>query len=186
MNTSLQERVDSSPIGRAVISGFILFIIAILLGANLPDSPIKSQINSVVAPMRGVLALGQSWSVFAPNPRRESWEVKARITYSDGTVGTWSKPNGDAFIGEYRFHRWVKYAEQVWQRRHRGIWPHLAIWLVRTHDSPIRHPVRIELIRRWQPLNPPGSKVTHEPWKERTFYVFPVTPQVLREATRSS
>jgi hypothetical protein len=132
-----------------------------------------------------LLGLDQYWGVFAPNPRNESWAVKARITYSDGTIGTWTKPDGDALVSEYRFHRWVKYQEQLWQRRHRGIWPDFAIWLVRTHDSPARHPVRIELIRRWQHLNPPGSKVTHEPWEEETFYVLPVTPQVLRVATES-
>lgn len=185
MNETVQERVERSPGGRAVLSGVILFISAVLLGVTLPDSPIQGQIHRLVRPMRDMVGLYQGWGVFAPNPRNESWEVEARISYSDGTVGTWSKPDGDAFIGEYRFHRWVKYQEQVWQRRHRALWPELAIWLVRTHDSPSRHPVKIELIRRSQRLNPPGSKLPREPWEETTFYVLPVTPQLLRVATGS-
>lgn len=170
--------------GRALISGVILFVLAVFIADNVPASAIRSQLHQVVQPVRDLSGLDQNWGVFAPNPRRETWHVRARITYSDGTVGTWTKPNGDAFIGEYRFHRWVKYQEQVFQRRNRALWPDLAIWLVRTHDGPGRHPVRVELIRRWQPMNPPGSSVTHEPWQEKTFYVLAVTPQLLREATR--
>jgi hypothetical protein len=184
MSAGIQERLESSPLGRGLISGMILFVAVVLIGANLPDAPIKERINRVVHPMRDLVGLDQYWGVFAPNPRGETWAVHARIRYGDGSVASWSPPTADAFIGEYRSHRWVKYAENVFQMKHQVTWPDLALWLVRTYDRPEHHPVQIELIRRWYDLNPPGSKVMRGPWQERTFYVLPVTPQALREATR--
>lgn len=184
MNLELQEQVESNGLGRAIISGIILFVLIVMLGANLPtSSPIKDQIERIVQPARNLVGLDQYWGVFAPDPRMESWGIRAEITYDDGAVGRWSTPQGDAFIGAYRFYRWNKYAEQIFLEDRRHIWPDLAIWLVRIHDRPDRHPVRIVLIRRWQALNPPGSEVTHGAWQEKTFYILPVTPQVLRAAT---
>lgn len=180
----LQERIESSPAARATISGAILFVLAVMLGANLPvSSPLKDQINQVVQPVRDLVGLDQYWGVFAPDPRMETWGIRALITYTDGTTAGWSTPQGDAFLGEYRFYRWNKYAEQVFQRDRRGIWPDLAKWLIRNYDRPGLHPVRVELIKRWYVMNPPGSKVSRGPWNEEPLYVVPVTPQLLREAT---
>lgn len=184
LKPSLGGRFEESPTGRAVISVGLVFALLAFLSSNLPASEIQRRLNRVVHPVRDAIGLDQNWSVFAPDPRSETWRIRADISLSDGSSVRWVIPDGDAFIGEYRFYRWKKYAEGVYQRNRSAAWPHLALWLVRQTDRPDRHPVRVELTRMWSPFNPPGSRVTQRPQEEQVFYVLPVTPQVLREATK--
>ncbi len=182
---TLQERVEETPAGRTVISAALLFILLVFVSSNIPDSRIRFDLERLVRPVRDSAGLDQNWSVFAPNPRRETWGIRGDILYDDGSTATWVIPDGDAFIGEYRFYRWKKYAEGMFQKDRRLAWPHLALWLVRIADRPDRHPVRVQLTKHWFVLNPPGSKITRGEDHEELFYVLPVTARVLRAARKT-
>ena len=92
----LQEKVESSQAGRAVITGVMIFILASLVAANIPQtSYLQQKLNSIVQPVRDSVGLDQTWSVFAPEPRRETFALDASITYNDGTSEVWAVPTGD-------------------------------------------------------------------------------------------
>jgi len=175
-----QERFESSPYGRAVISGGLIFALLAILVANLPASYLQRKLNTVVEPVRDGLGLDQDWSVFAPEPRRETFALDARITYSDGTTGTWTVPTGDPFIAEYRIYHWQKWAEYARSDSKPILWEPFAAWVARTHDTATRHPLEVTLVRRWFELYGPGAHPNHGPWNEYAYFSLKVTPAVLK------
>ncbi|TMK83474.1 MAG: hypothetical protein E6G46_03240 [Actinobacteria bacterium] len=176
----LQEKVESSQAGRAVITGVMIFILASLVAANIPQtSYLQQKLNSIVQPVRDSVGLDQTWSVFAPEPRRETFALDASITYNDGTSEVWAVPTGDPYIAEYRTYHWQKWSENVRLDDMSWLWSPLAVWLARSHNTSVRHPIQISLTRRWYILNPPGTHPSRGPWNEFTFYSLAVTPSVL-------
>jgi hypothetical protein len=176
---TIGERFEASRFGHAVITGALVFILVALLAANMPDSYLRTQLNSFVQPVRDGLGLDQDWSVFAPEPRRQTFAVEAQITYSDHTVETWTVPTGDPFIAEYRTYHWQKWAEYARADDYQNLWEPFAAWVARTHNSRVRHPVEVTLIRRWFDLKPPGSHPSRGPWNEYAYFSLTVTPGVL-------
>ena len=176
----LQEGVEKDLIGRAVITGIIIFILAALVAANIPQtSYLQRKLNSIVRPVRDSVGLDQTWSVFAPEPRRETFALDAQIKYADGTAETWTVPTGDPLIAEYRTYHWQKWSEYARADDTPILWEPFAAWVARTHDSPTRHPVSVTLVRRWYDLYPPGSHPSRGPWNEYTYFSLDVTPAVL-------
>ena len=176
----LQEKFESLPVGRALISGALIFIIASLVAANIPDtSYVQRKLTTIVQPVRDGVGLDQTWSVFAPEPRRQTFALEARIQYSDGTKETWTVPTGDPFIAEYRVYHWQKWSEYARADDTSWLWEPFAVWVARTHNSAARHPVEVTLVRGWYDLKPPGSHPSRGPWNEYTYYSIPVTPSLL-------
>jgi hypothetical protein len=175
----LQQKIESNQIGRAAISGLLVFVLGSLVAANIPTSYLQVKLNKIVQPVRDSVGLDQTWSVFAPEPRRQTFGLDARITYSDGTAETWTVPTGDPVIAEYRTYHWQKWSEYARADDSSLLWGPLAVWLARTHDNSVRHPVQISLIRRWYDLYPPGSHPSRGPWNQFTYYALQVTPAIL-------
>jgi len=176
----LQEKVESNQVGRAVITGLVIFILASLLAANIPQtSYLQKKLNSIVEPVRDSVGLDQTWSVFAPEPRRETFALDARITYNDGTSEVWAVPTGDPYIAEYRTYHWQKWSEYARADDTSWLWEPLAAWLARTHNGSVRHPVEVTLTRRWYILNAPGTHPSRGPWNEFTYYALAITPSLL-------
>src|SRR5215212_6102776 len=96
---------------RAIVSVFLVVVLFSLAAANLPNSSIRATMLSAATPVLNATGLDQTWSVFAPGPRRQVLEVSARIKYSDGQTGTWHMPTGGPWIGAYRDYRWRKWME---------------------------------------------------------------------------
>jgi len=181
---NLQEKVESDPIGRAVITGVIVFILGTLLASNLPASGLQNVIADLVRPVRNGVGLDQAWGVFAPDPRSTVYDFEARITYDDGKKELWRFPNGDPIISSYRDYHWQKFSEQVRLDDRSGLWEPFAAWLARTHDTPSRHPVEVTLVRRWFDLQPPGTKPSRGPWNRYEYFTLKVEPQSLAVSAR--
>jgi hypothetical protein len=179
---TIGERFEASPLGRAVITGALLFILASLIAANIPPSYAQRQLNSFVQPVRDGVGLDQDWGVFAPDPRRQTVALQARISYTDGTSETWNVPTGDPFVSEYRTYHWQKWSEYARLDDHQELWEPFAVWVARTHNSSMRHPNEIALTRSWFDLNPPGSHPSRGPWHEYTYFSLKITPAVLAES----
>ncbi len=175
-----QEQFESSPTGRAVISGGLLFVLLAIAVANLPTSYIQIKLNTVVQPVRDGLGLDQDWSVFAPEPRRQTFELGARITYGDGSTDVWTVPTGDPFLAEYRVYHWQKWSEYARSDTKPALWEPLAAWIARTYDRPNRHPVDVTLVRRWYDINPPGAHPNRGPLNEYAYFSLKVTDAVLK------
>ena len=107
----VQERLESGPLGRAVISGFLLVTLTCLVALNLPQSRLRQTLDQVEAPYSQALGIDQSWSLFAPDPRTVIVEPGARVMFADGSTALWpGVPVGGPGLDEYRTSRWQKWA----------------------------------------------------------------------------
>jgi hypothetical protein len=168
---SLQERFESDRTGRLLISAFLVLTLICISSANLYPSDLKKQIFRVAKPYIYVTGLDQGWDVFSPEPRRETVELTAQISYADSSIETWKIPRGGSLFGAYWDYRWRKWVELLIEDfAPQSIWKPAAQWVARNHADPRRRPVKIELVSRRQPLSPPGVKPTHQDWITRIFY----------------
>ena len=157
---SLQQRVEESRPGRAVLSLVILFTLGAMLVSNLPASALKTAAQPLVNPWLDLTGLHQNWNLFAPDPRRTTLGLEARITYADGTTVRWYPPAGGALIGVYHTFRWRKWAGYVVTSDNKSLWGPTADWIARTHVRDGALPVTVVLVRRSYLAPKPGSADT--------------------------
>ena len=81
----MQKRLESSRAGRAAISVFIVVTVVSVVVWNLPPSEIKNEALAFTGPYVRATGLNQNWGVFAPDPRRHTLELYARVRYADGS-----------------------------------------------------------------------------------------------------
>lgn len=172
----LQERVEATDVGRALISAFILVTLVVMLALNLPSSALKAKLLGVANPYLEAVGFNQLWGVFAPDPRRRVLFVEARISYADGTTSTWRPPRGWPFPHSYRDVRWRKWVEVVPLP---GLLKPTAIWLARSHAKDGRLPVEVTVLQRRSRLLPPGKGPDRTPWETRELIRLPITPGML-------
>jgi hypothetical protein len=175
----LQERFEATGWGRRLVNVFIVATVVSIGVWNLPDSQLKADLTPSVRRYLTTAGLDQNWAVFAPDPRRVVVQLRAQLTYEDGTseeiVGA---PEGDAVIGAYRFYRWSKWVEYVRTDDHQDLWKPAAIYLARENLRNGRLPVSVTLIRRWYEVPPPGPfSDVHPPWQQFAYYTLTITPQ---------
>jgi hypothetical protein len=178
----LQERLESSDLGRTVISAFVVVVLVAIVAENLPASNLQRELAEVSRPLVRALNLSQVWGVFAPDPRRRSVSLSARITLDDGTVLTWRPPDGLPFPHSYRDVHWRRWADAISRDDlQRAIAGPTAEWLARRHASPRRVPTRVEIVVGTRDLHPPGEEPDREPWQETVVHTLEVTPALLAE-----
>jgi hypothetical protein len=166
-----QASVESSALGRAVISVGVTVTVLAVLVLNMPDSQLRSHLMAVVGPYIRVTGLDQDWAVFAP-PRPISVFVEARIDDADGTTETVTLPRRSG-IGAYTDYRWGKFQERVRLDVNHRLWASYARLVADRARAEGRTPVRVSLVRRWAETLPPGPGPERGPWQEFTFYVLP-------------
>ena len=166
----MQERFESTAVGRAVISAFVLVTVVAVAIWNLPESEIKRKGFTVVRPYITALGLEQNWGVFAPDPRREALELIARVEYADGSERTIEVPRGDPFIGEYWDYRWRKWYEWARADQYQNLWDPAARWFASVAEEKGGTPVRVTLVRRWRDILPPGPGPARSEWHEFSYY----------------
>lgn len=167
--------MEESAWGRPVLSALIAVIVGIVIAFQIPNSYLRGQLMRVAAPAGNAIGLDQNWSVFAPDPRRIVIDLEARMTYADGSRSVWKVPRSDDFLGVYWDYRWLKYVEHVRLDNNRYLWAPLARYVAdkkATRDDL----VRVELVRRWYDLLPPGEPdgKLRGPWQEYRFYTMVV------------
>jgi hypothetical protein len=168
-------RFETTVLGRAVISGFLLVTLAAMLVANLPGSRLSEVTTGVADPFLEATGMDQSWSVFAPDPRRETIDIEARVTYADGHMATWRPPAGGDLTGAQWDYRWRKWMENAIQDAHaEALWAPAAEHVAREMGDGGSRPVSVTLIRRWRDAPPPGASGQRGPWKRYAFYTLPV------------
>jgi hypothetical protein len=175
---SLQERLEANPNGRAVITGVILVTLGAMIISNLPDSTLRKTAIPIVRPLLDTTGLNQNWNLFAPNPRRATLRLEARIDYEDGTTSIWRTPISDQLVGEYRAFRWRKWASYVVANDRRFLWPLTAVWLARMHYRNGKVPIRVTLYKQSYTAPKPGSgDYRQPPWQEHFLYRLRIAPQ---------
>ena len=168
----LQERLETSDFGRALLSIFIGITLGTLLVIQLPPSHLRREAVDVADPFANATGLDQDWAVFAPEPRKLSIDLVANVSYADGARRRWRIPRSNNFFGIYWDYRWIKYMEHVNRDANQYLWLPLARWVARekSRGSPVE---RVELIRRWSDLNRPGPGPDQSPWHEYKFFTAP-------------
>jgi hypothetical protein len=179
---SVQERLEANPIGRAAITGLIIVTLGAMLISNLPPSTLRETALPIVRPLLDTTGLNQNWNLFAPNPRKSTLRLEARITYQDGTTSVWRTPISDQIVGEYRAFRWRKWASYVVSNTRCTVGPRLcpvtALWLARIHAVGGKVPVRVELYRQSYTAPKLGSgDFRQPPWVETHLYTLTIVPQ---------
>lgn len=155
---SLQERLESSETGRAVVSAFILVTLFAVVTQNLPRSGFQDAAAEVSQPYSDLFGVSQSWSVFAPDPPRTSYLVYYGV---DGKRV--DPPRARGFLANYHAYRWRKWFERS-RRRGGALWPETAAWIRRDLRA-----TRVEIVQRERAVSPPGSPAEPRP-KEKVVY----------------
>jgi hypothetical protein len=151
---------------RVLVSVFVTLTVGAMVVWNLPGSKLRTEAMGFAEPYITATGLDQNWSVFAPNPTRDSFRLSAYITYSDGTRGTWAPPSGSAAIGTYWDFRWGKWAEWTLLQSHTDLCPGTATFIANREGEAGRHPVRIDLVSLRRANERPGVQPSHGIWQE--------------------
>jgi hypothetical protein len=174
----IQERLEANPNGRALITGVILVTLGAMIISNLPESTLRKSALPLVRPLLDTTGLNQNWNLFAPNPRKSTLRLEARISYTDGTTAVWRTPISDALFGEYRAFRWRKWASYVVSQQRRYLWRPAAIWIARLHYRNGKVPAIVTLYRQSYTAPKPGSgDYEQPPWNELFLYRLRIAPQ---------
>ncbi len=163
--SSPQERLESSRVGRWLLSALLVATLSAVMVWNLPESEIRETALPVVEPFVNIAGLDQQWNLFAPNPPRRTFEVVARIEYANGELVLWRSPRND---------RWRKWLGVIRNERSRRLWEPTAAWIAGHHDDGGRQVERVELIVRAHDLPAPGSGLPDPPWQEDIFFTYDV------------
>ena len=110
---SAQERLEARLSGRVVLSAVIAVLLACMVVENLPASPIRRAAEPAASRILTATGVDQHWSMFAPDPRRVSIALEARVRFRDGSRTTWRPPHGGALVGQYWGYHWDKYVEHA-------------------------------------------------------------------------
>ena len=170
----LQDRIEASAAGRALISAFAIVTVVALVFWNLPESELRARAFPVVEPYVRSTGLDQNWGVFAPDPRRATVELVGRATYADGRVEDFEIPAGGPLVGAYWDYRWRKWSEWTASDDHGFLWQPAAAWFARRASADGEEPVQVMLVRKSYPLFPPGPGPAHGDWEEHVLYTLPV------------
>ena len=172
----LQERLEASDVGRALISAFVIVTLVVIVAANLPLSELKLKLVRVAEPYIDAVGINQVWGVFAPDPRRQVVALLARIHYGDGSTGIWEPPAGWPFPDSYRDVRWRRWLDAAFREDFAEF---TAAWIARVEADKGRDPVQVDLVKRSYLLFPPGTSPDHSPWMEDVYYRLEITPETL-------
>ena len=167
----MQERFDSSRPGRALISLFVIVIVASIVASSVTNGSLKPSVLRHDQALLAVMGLDQRWDIFAPDPRRKVFDVRARIAYADGDQETWRLPQGPPVIGGYWDGRWRKWLENAMVAGPRAqLWPWLAAWLARERSETGGQPVRVTVEGSSYQQRRPGASSLRGPWRRLVVY----------------
>ncbi len=167
----VQERLESSRIGRVLISVGILVVLGAVFTWNLPPSELAIRTQPAFQRVTLASGLDQNWSVFAPDPPKSELDFEARIVYGDSTQRIWKVPTGDPFLGAYWDYRWLKWGEIVTAGIDARLWLPAAQWIARQEQDAGRRPVSVTLMRHIKPRSLAGPAA---PQSTVDFYTYPV------------
>lgn len=173
---AVRRRLEDHVAGRAVLSAFFVVFLVSVVAWNLPDSGLKTAALPAVRPFVETVGLDQNWSVFAPNPRRLTLDLSARIEFADGTSTTWHLPlHANPILAPYRTYRWQKWMEHVRSDDSSGLWDPAAAWLAHVHADE-GDVMRVTLIRHWYDTPAPGASGERPEWNDYEYHVYEVGP----------
>ena len=174
--SGLQERLESSRIGRRLIGAFLVATVGAIVVSNLPAGAVQRRLNPVAQPYLVATGLDQRWNMFAPLPRNEILYLEARVEHADGRVTVWRPPTGDPLLGSYRDAHWRKFAEHAVVRPGNPdgwpqLWRPLALYAAAQKSDDLSPAVSVTLVKRSAFILQPGNgEPDHTPFREEAYY----------------
>ena len=165
------ERFESSTFGRVVLTAFMTVLAAAVLMWNLPTSGLRANVVPTAALVLYPVGLDQNWALFAPDPRKFSVGLYARVSYADGREEIWTPPARGHLLAPYRTYRWQKFTERARADRNPQLWGATARWLTRELGPGV---VKVVLVRTFQEAVTPGSGGVRERPAEFSYYTLRV------------
>ena len=155
---SIQERLEGSVAGEAIVSVIVVMVFLIGVVWSLPSSAIQRSIAPSLRPVALASGLDQDWGMFAPGPPLSATTIEVHVLVDgDATRRTWRLPHGNALYGQYSWYRWQKLKEWVLAPSSELDRSDFAHWAVREVTRPTEHPTYVEVVERIDTLPPPGS-----------------------------
>ncbi|MDT7547216.1 MAG: hypothetical protein QOE99_3326 [Actinomycetota bacterium] len=161
------ERVETSPVGRAVITLLMAVLAVSVLLWNMPAGRPRDVVRPTPAHVLFPLGLDQDWALFAPDPRAFSVGVFARITYADGRERIRVPPHNGHLLAPYRSYRWQKYVERLRADEYSNLWEPTARWIARDAGPGV---TKVVLVRTFQDAVTPGSHKQRPKQGQFAFY----------------
>jgi hypothetical protein len=163
------ERFESSTIGQMTLTAIMALLAAAVLVWNLPASGLRADVAPTAALVLYPVGLDQDWALFAPDPRRFSVGLYARVSYADGRERIWSPPARGKFVVPYRTYRWQKFVERARADGNPQLWETTARWLARELGPGV---VKVVLVRTFQEAVTPGSGDARKRTAEFSYYTW--------------
>ena len=147
------------------------------------ESRVLDAAQGWIQPWMAFSGLWQSWDTFSPEPQSINFALEAQLTFADGGRATWvfPGPEGKGFFAMRRWERWRKWRGSVRLDDNAYLWPDTARFIARLFAA--RDPVRVELVRRWDLVDPPADPPGWPPpccASRSTFFTYDVRPEDLR------
>jgi len=171
---------------RAIISGFILVNLVVILSWSLPvNSLLVSVAKRAVGPYMMWSGLWQGWNMFAPDVPAATTHVEAELIRRDGRTTDWkfSSPPDYGYYRRYFMERRRKFSnDHLRLDTSAELWPDAARYVARLNNDPANPVDTVRLVRYWAPIPPPGSAQPRNPahWNRYVFFTYPVKPEDLR------
>lgn len=155
---AVQERLEDSVAGEAIISVVVVMVLLIGVVWSLPSSTIQRSIAPALRPVALASGLDQDWGMFAPGPPRSATTIEVHVLVDgDAKRRTWRPPRGNPVYGQYSWYRWQKLKEWVASPTSELDRSDFVHWVVRDVTRPTERPTYVEVVERIEPLPPPGS-----------------------------
>jgi hypothetical protein len=172
LDLPLSQRLERSLAGEVLISALVTAALIIAAVWNLPDSEIKRAAQPALGPIAVASGTEQVWQMYAPDPIQRTEILEVHVTMADGSDRVWSFNKGDLLLGPFHWYHWQKLKEQA--VRQPDIRAGLAMWVVRHVTTPGDHPVRVQMLFRFENLAPPGQSAASG-FKTESLYDKPLS-----------
>ncbi len=150
---------------RPLITIFILLHLYVMAFWGLPPSRFRSYMVAPIA--RYVLHSGlwHSWDMFSPDPQSMNFNLYAEVYFQDGSVKLWEFPRMEklGYWERYQKERFRKWRDRVRQDIYSSVWNDTARYIARLHNTGPNKPVRVVMVRQWEPVPPPDADESYQP-----------------------
>jgi hypothetical protein len=165
---------------KPIITAFLAWNL-IAIGFHLcAPSMFVDRVCAFVNPYLWYTGLWQNFCVFVPDPKDYNIHMTANVFMKNGQAITYKFPNpaDDNYLVRMSTERYRKWAhDNVNQPNYKVWWPDTCKWIARKYmRDPNNQPVKVELIRNFQEIKPPGSKELFGPMQSSGFYTYVLQP----------
>jgi hypothetical protein len=161
---TLPERLERTAPVRLLLSVVIVVLLLAQAASHVPTTApgLRDAVREPGLQVQRVTTAEMQWGVFAPDPRRSSLQLQARVEFADGAVEDWWLPQGGVVVTNLRYYRWRKWLERARGDNYRSLWRPTAEWIATLYDDRDSPVTSVTLIRWSRPNQVRGPQPDHE------------------------